>query len=128
MMSPDRYHYLIAGLPDLNLEQEKIWISVADFKKRLEFELEPEDFEQVRLVFLRKDHENLLEFLKSGSVNEENGANYSLKDFKAQTELYSAIIPQPDILPPYMAEILRDYWGDKDFDRLECSHRKAENN
>lgn len=124
-MSPDRYHYLIAGLPDLHLEQEKIWISVADFKKQLEFELYPEDFEQVKLVFLRKDHENLLDFLKSGTVDEENGANYSPEDFKAQTDLFSAIIPQPDILPSYMAELLSDYWGDREFESLECSQRLA---
>jgi hypothetical protein len=125
-MSTDRYHYLISGLPDLHLEQEKVWTTVTEFKKQLEFELHPEDYEQVKLVFLRKDHENLLEFLKSGTVDESNGANYSLQDYKAQVDLFSAIIPQPDILPTYMADELREYSDDKDFNSVECSQELAE--
>jgi len=125
-MNEDRYHYLIAGLPDLHLEQEKSWISVPDFKDVLSHELHPDDFDLVKLVFLRRDNENLVEFLKSGTINEDNGANFSLEDFRSQIDLFSAIIPQPDILPGYMTRILADYQGEDEFNHIECSQRLAE--
>jgi len=122
-----QYHYLIAGLPDISMDEHKLWTSVSDFRELLEKELEPEDFEQVKLIFLKEDNANLVRFLENGEIDEKAPGNYSLEDFKAQEELFSAIIPQEDILPEYMVEVLKAYYDDREnFNAVECSHQLAE--
>lgn len=122
-----QYHYLIAGLPDLSIDEHKLWTPVSSFKKILRNELEAEDYEQVKLVFLKEDNANLVDFLDKGEIDEDTNGNYSLEDFKYQVELFSAIIPQENILPGYMVDVLKEYYGDKEnFDAVECSHKLAE--
>ncbi|MGC9344156.1 MAG: DUF2764 family protein, partial [Bacteroidales bacterium] len=125
-MPKNQYHYFIAGLPDLKIDEQKLWTPIPTFKEILEKELEEEDFEQVKLVFLKEDNANLVEFLKKGEIDEKSTGNYSLEDFKYQVELFSAIIPQEDILPAYMVEVLKENYGDKEnVDPVECSHKLA---
>jgi hypothetical protein len=126
-MPKNQYHYLIAGLPDLSLDEHKLWTPVSSFKEMLGKELEPEDYQQVKLVFLKEDNESLVKFLEKGEVDENPTGNYSQEDFTHQVELFSAIIPQENILPDYMVEALKEYHGDKEnFDPVECSHMLAE--
>ncbi len=123
----NRYHYLIAGLPDLSFPERKEWISIPDFKIFLKDELESEDFEQVKLVFLKDDNYNLVKFLETGEIDEDKAGNYSLEDFKEQKEQSSAIVPEEIILPRYMIEVMNLYIADDaDFDPVSCSHIVAE--
>lgn len=126
-MPKNQYHYFISGLPDLNIDEQKLWTPISTFKEILERELEVEDYEQVKLIFLKEDNANLVDFLDRGEIDEKSTGNYSLEDFKYQLELFSAIIPQDDILPAYMVQVLKEYYGDKeDFNSVECSHKLAE--
>jgi len=104
-----KYHCLIAGLPELDLSSRKAWIGPKDFRMQLEAELHPDDFAMVKLLFLRLDNEQLVDFIENGSFERIEASNFSLEDFQYQVEQFDAILPDEDLLPPYMVDMLRKY-------------------
>lgn len=126
-MSQHQYHYLIAGLPDLSIENQKAWISIPDFREMLREELHEDDFPQVELVFLKEDNINLLEFMETGEVKDPSPGNYTEEDFREQSELLSAILPEDDAFPAYMRDVLKLFRAEeKEFDRVKFSHLLAD--
>jgi len=122
-----QYHYFISGLPDLSFDDKKEWTSVTSFKKILEDQLHPDDYEQVKLVFLKDDHYNLINFLETGEIDEGRPGNFTLDHFRDQVSLFSAILPSEDILPPYMVKILQENIGDEaGINTVQISHMLAE--
>ena len=109
MTGSTKYHCLIAGLPDLDLASRKAWISLKDFRTQIEQELHPDDFEQVRLLLLKLDNEHLVDFVEHGSFNRMEASNFSREDFRQQVEQFDAILPEGDLLPRYMVDVLRQY-------------------
>ncbi len=57
------YHYLVAGLPDLLLDEGRQKATVAQFKSEFESNLHPHDYKLVSLLFLKWDNANLLNLL-----------------------------------------------------------------
>src|SRR6056297_3276495 len=57
------YHYFIAGLPEIYLDEEDINFTMLDFKQVLKDELFPEDYRLAQRLFLPYDNKNLLLFL-----------------------------------------------------------------
>jgi len=104
-----RYHYLVAGLPDLSFEEQKENITMLDFCEQLEDHLHPADYEQIRLVLLIYDNENLISFLKNGETDYQFAGNYDAAIFKDQVERLSSILPEIDLLPGYMVELIKNH-------------------
>ncbi len=109
MTGSAKYHCLIAGLPTLDLASRKVWISPKEFRTQLEQELQPDDFEQVKLLLLKEDNEHLVDFIEHGTFSRMEASNFSLEDFLHQVEQFDAILPEGDLLPPYMVDVLRQY-------------------
>jgi len=61
-MTNRQYYYLIAGLPDIVLDQPKMPFSVAAFREELKTHLHPEDYQLAEWLFLPADNRNLLHF------------------------------------------------------------------
>ena len=59
-----KYYYLIAGLPELSLEDNKLNYTMASFREELYPELSKNDREIVDLLYLKFDNKNLLILLK----------------------------------------------------------------
>ena len=57
------YYYLVAGLPELTLEDSKLSYTVADFKTELYPSLSDEDKRLVDLFYLKFDNANVLKLL-----------------------------------------------------------------
>jgi hypothetical protein len=57
------YHYLVAGLPDLLMDEGRQKASVAQFKSEFKLNLHPEDYKLVSFLFLKWDNANLLNLL-----------------------------------------------------------------
>jgi len=57
------YYYLVAGLPDIVLDQKKLSLTISDFRNELEYHLHPDDFSLVKLLFLPFDNTNILNLL-----------------------------------------------------------------
>lgn len=101
-MIPRNYYCLIAGLPDLVFDQNKLSITILDFKKELKDVLHPDDYRLVELLFLIYDNKNLLNLLfKEKKVHSPFGKYTS-------DELEDAL-KEPDILEPYMARFIDEY-------------------
>ena len=58
------YYCLVAGLPDLSLEDGKLNYTVANFKSELYPELSEKDRKLIDLFYLKFDNANLLKLLK----------------------------------------------------------------
>ena len=59
------YYCLVAGLPDLSLEDGKLNYTVANFKSEIYSELSEKDRKLIDLFYLKFDNANLLKLLKS---------------------------------------------------------------
>jgi len=108
-----KYHYLIAGLPDLSFEEQIKNNSIRDFCKLLENQLHPDDYEQVKLVLLEYDNKNLISFLKSGKSNYQYKGNYDAETFINQADRLSSILPETNLLPGYMVDLIRDHYDNE---------------
>lgn len=66
------YYCLISGLPDLQLDEQKIKLSLSDFKTELEENLSVADLQLINYFFMKYDNENLLRLLKSSDFEFEH--------------------------------------------------------
>ncbi len=105
-----RYHYLIAGLPDLSFEEQKPPITVVEFCKQLFTHLHPEDYEQISLVLLNYDNKNLIHFLKDNETEYTIAGNYKAVRFRDQVDRLNSILPEKDILPGYMVNLIKQHY------------------
>lgn len=99
------YHYLVAGLPGIAIG-ERLWTSMSEFRAQLGAHLHPDDFTQVRLVLLQEDHQNLLQFLKTGEIMVDTAANFSLEDFRNPENRIPGTPAETEFMPGYITEIL----------------------
>ena len=103
-MFQNYYYCLVAGLPDLLLDDSELSFSMEEFKSSLKFELKPADYKLVELIFLPYDNENLLHILREEFDALNPLGNYSYEDF--ETELGE---DQLNILPDYMYRFIDAY-------------------
>jgi hypothetical protein len=103
------YHCLIAGLPDLWLDETEVNFSMTDFKSSLVDELYPEDYRLAQKLFLPYDNSNLLNFLREQYEQFEPLGNYSLETFEQEMDEEEAT----GLLPSYMYTFAAAYREDK---------------
>ncbi len=102
-----QYHYLIAGLPEISLEDAQYEKSLLAFKEFLQEQVQPDEFDLVRQLFLSKDHENLISFLYDENPVYTELANYPGSIFEEELERLDSILPEKPELPDYMIELIR---------------------
>lgn len=97
------YHYLVAGLPDLLLDEGRQKYSVAFYKTEFEGNLHPNDFDLVKYLFYQHDNANLLNLLlKNNKAFLKNG-NYSRSFLEEQ-------IKEPDErILPYLKDFINQF-------------------
>lgn len=76
-MTMTNYYCLVAGLPDLSLEDGKLNYTVANFKSELYPELSDKDKKLIDLFYLKFDNDNLLKLLKDKEAVTNSEGNYS---------------------------------------------------
>jgi hypothetical protein len=102
MDSKRQYYYLVAGLPDLVLDQSKRPFTLSAFRQELKTHLHPDDYQLIEFFFLPADNYNLFHLLKKTEFAwDENGR------FTAD-ELTEAL-REPDALPEYMQRFIAAY-------------------
>jgi hypothetical protein len=123
-MKQREYHCFLSGLPEIRLDESRIWTTPQEFIEAISHELHPDDFEMARLLLLRYDHENMVRFLMGGDLVHEGIAVYGAHDYIRQREVFGAIIQEDDILPPYLSEVLYSYSGTENPpDEVECRRK-----
>jgi vacuolar-type H+-ATPase subunit C/Vma6 len=105
-----QYHYLVAGLPDISLDDSKLQMSYTNFMEELLRSFPARDAELLRLFRLDYDNENLLSWISDKEAVFHSLGVISPEDLKEQTELldYDERAPLKGI-PPYFLTFLREW-------------------
>lgn len=77
------YYCLVAGLPDLTLEDGKLSYTVTNFKTEIYPELSEEDRKLMDLFYLQFDNANLLKLLKDKDAAIDSRGNFSADELNA---------------------------------------------
>lgn len=93
------YYYLVAGLPDILIEQSKSLITQADLKAELKQHLHPADYHLVELLFMQSDNRNLLNMLLKKVDEFDTLGNFSFDELEEG-------IKEPELLPSYMGDFV----------------------
>ncbi len=96
------YYYLVAGFPDIVLDQKKIPFSLAELKQELKYHLHADDYRLVEYLFLEYDNINFLNILQKKEAEFIPMGNYDQSFFIEE-------IKEPENLPVYMKKFLTDY-------------------
>lgn len=105
-MHKKNYYCLIAGLPEIMADDNKIPFSVKIFKNELKEYLTVKDMELADLFFLEEDNKVLLSLINKEEPQESSEGNFSVSLLESQ-------LKEPDDLPTYMAEFIELVNSDK---------------
>lgn len=74
------YYYLVAGLPDISLEDGKLSYTISDFRAESYGDLSAKDQALIDLFYLKYDHADLLSLLKDKDAVTQGKGNFSSED------------------------------------------------
>ena len=105
-----KYYYLVAGLPELTLEDSKLSYTVADFKTEVYSGLSVSDRRLIDLFYLKFDNANVLRLLKDKEAETDGRGNYSAVELVE----YIAVLKEggeisPKEFPSYLSVFISDY-------------------
>ncbi|MDR2139968.1 MAG: DUF2764 domain-containing protein [Tannerella sp.] len=111
------YYYLIAGLPNISIEDSKLPYPILTFREEVESQLSETDRTLLRLLFLKYDNRNLLELIRHPDGQPDPKGNMTLDEF-------AELIREPDqplsegskrtYVPDYMKIFIRSYQTEKE--------------
>lgn len=77
-----KYYYLVAGLPELTLEDSKQSYTVADFKTEIYTGLSASDQKLIDLFYLKFDNANVLKLLKDKEAAIDTGEIFPRRNWR----------------------------------------------
>lgn len=105
-------YYLVAGLPELTLEDSKLSYTVADFKAELYPDLSDKDRKLIDLFYLKFDNANVLKLLKDKDATIDPRGNYSAEEL---AEFISSLKEGDEIadamFPSYLSTFISEYFN-----------------
>lgn len=106
-----QYYYLVAGLPDLTLDDSKIPFTITAFREELEKELTSQDKKLVDLFFLKFDNKNLIKQVLFPDFDADPRGSITYDEF---TDLFKTVKekerpPRNKHIPIYFTEFFRLY-------------------
>jgi hypothetical protein len=109
-----KYYYLISGLPELQLDDLKLKITMADFKTELEEHLSNYDKSLCDYFFMQFDNINLLRYLNDPEADFHPLGNISASEFGEIMLLFKETdTPAHPMLPEYFKDFIPAYMADK---------------
>jgi len=125
------YYYLVAGLPELTLEDTKLSYTVADFKTELYPDLSDTDKKLIDLFYLKYDNANVLKLIKDKDLAIDSRGNFSAEELKEYISLLKEGGELSDaVFPSYLSSFISEYFNasfEEDFlleDRLSAFYYK----
>ena len=100
------YYYLIAGLPELTLDDSKLGITVREFRELYYPELADDDRALLDLIYLSYDNANLLTLLKDKEAAIAEGGLYTSEELLAIIEAARAEEAPDRNYPRYMYDFV----------------------
>ncbi|MEG2513835.1 MAG: DUF2764 family protein, partial [Bacteroidaceae bacterium] len=105
-----KYYCLVAGLPELSLEDGKLTYSVANFKTELYADLSNEDKKLVDLFYLKFDNANILKLLNNKDANIDSRGNYSAEELNALITSVKEGDAGSKNIPSYLSSFISVYF------------------
>lgn len=105
------YYYLVAGLPDISLEDGKLSYTISDFRAESYGDLSAKDQALIDLFYLKYDHADLLSLLKDKDAVTQGKGNFSSEDL---LQLIASVKEgeKPDAkFPSYLYDFIAQYWA-----------------
>lgn len=97
------YYALVAGLPDLLLDEGRVQYGSRDFREDLHNVMSESHFRQIQALFYPYDNRNLLALLERGSeVALDPLGNYTREELEEE-------IRSPGLLPAYLGTFIEEY-------------------
>ncbi|MFN8209333.1 MAG: DUF2764 family protein, partial [Bacteroidales bacterium] len=112
-MLRQEYHYLIAGLPELQFDEGKVTSTLLAFREELKQHLSASDYLSVHRLFLPYDNANLVGYLVSGLENFDPLGNYTPDSFAEQVNRIKSILPQKPVLEPYLVKFITNWLSEE---------------
>lgn len=103
------YYYLVAGLPDISLEDGKLSYTISDFRAESYGDLSAKDQALIDLFYLKYDHADLLSLLKDKDTVTQGKGNFSSEDL---LQLIASVKEgeKPDAkFPSYLYDFIAQY-------------------
>ncbi len=106
-----KYYCLIAGLPNIALDDSKIPFTITEFREELEGILTSQDKKLIDLFFLKFDNKNLIEQSRFPDSDPDPRGSITYSEFN---DLMRALKeeekpPKNDHIPPYFEEFFKIY-------------------
>lgn len=107
-----KYYYLVAGLPELTLEDSKLSYTVADFKTEIYPGISSSDQKLIDLFYLKFDNANVLKLLEDKEAVIDLRGNFSAEELIE----YIGVIKEggeihPNDFPSYISVFISDYFN-----------------
>lgn len=106
-----KYYYLVAGLPELTLEDSKLSYTVADFKTEIYSGLSLSDQKLIDLFYLKFDNLNILSLLKDKDADIDARGTFSREEL---IEYISVIKEGGEVstkeFPSYLSAFVSNYF------------------
>lgn len=103
------YYYLVAGLPDISLEDGKLSYTISDFRAESYGDLSAKDQALIDLFYLKYDHADLLSLLKDKDAVTQGKGNFFSEDL---LQLIASVKEgeKPDAkFPSYLYDFIAQY-------------------
>jgi hypothetical protein len=100
------YYCLIAGLPDIEIEDHKLTFSIADFKEEVRPQLSNDDVELLNLFFMKFDNLNLLQYLKDKETFFDDHGNLSKEELE---ECLQKLVENDQITNPFFPSYFQTF-------------------
>lgn len=105
-----KYYYLVAGLPELTLDDTKLSYSVADFRTEFYPFITASDRKLIDLYYLQYDNTNVLRLLKNSDAVIDVRGIYSVEELlEGISVLKHADNPSEYMFPSYLSNFISAY-------------------
>jgi hypothetical protein len=102
MIMSQNYYYLVAGLPDIALDEAKGTVTLRDVMIELQEQLDETDRQLLKLLRYPFDNSNLIATLENREQEFDSRGNFTKEEL-------SEMVKNPDVLPQYMQTFLDTY-------------------
>jgi hypothetical protein len=121
------YYCLVAGLPELTIDDSKLSYTVASFRDELWENLSKADKRLIELFYLKFDNANVLKLMADDEVTEIDGrGNYSLEELR---ELIATMKDGGEVsdsdYPAYLSAFVKESLADTQSDATQRENRLA---
>ena len=108
------YYCLMAGLPDITLEDTKQNVSIPDLREELDMTLSDGDKKVMFYFFLQKDCANLVKLLKNPNADIDENGNYTMEQYVDLMTSAREMNFNVHRYPAFMSEFARNFAYNKD--------------